>query len=245
MTPLVFLHGWGQSARIWHEQLVRFSLEWPVSMLNLPGHGGAVDAPAPEWGNVLLAQMPTEPAVIIGWSLGGMLATELARMQPQRVAGLALVSTTPCFCNRPGWDAGCADSVFRDFELGVQENSARAMGRFFALMLHGDALSRPEYNAITRVAADRGHPASTEGLRQGLSLLGALDLRHKLTGIEAPCLVMHGEADAVVPLTAGEYLAGHIPKAAFERFAKCGHAPFLTQAGKFNQRLEDWCRNVI
>ena len=244
MTPLVFFHGWGQSVRVWHGQQAHFSSEWPVSALNLPGHGGAADAMACEWVNISQAGLPEEPSVLVGWSLGGMLAIELAHRQPERVAGLVLVSTTPCFRNKPGWTHGCSDAVFRDFESGVQENSAKAMSRFFALMLHGDDLTRPEYNDIARAAVDRTHPASADGLRQGLSLLGDLDLRDLLTGIKAPCLVMHGDEDAVVPLAAGEYLAEHIPGAALEGFEGCGHAPLLTQAGKFNQRLEDWCRNI-
>ncbi len=245
MMPLTFIHGWGQSAQVWHAQRECFRTDWPVSMPNLPGHGGVVDAPASEWADILLAGMPEEPSVLIGWSLGGMLAMQMAMAFPQRIAGLVLVSTTPCFRNKSGWEHGCPDAVFHDFESGVQENSLKAMSRFFALMLHGDDLTRPEYNEIARAAVDRSNPASTDGLRQGLSLLGELDLRDMLIDIDLPCLVMHGDQDAVAPVAAGEYLAGHISGAAFECLEGCGHAPFLTQPGKFNQRLEDWCRNII
>jgi len=247
-TPLAFLHGWGQSARVWHGQREHFSQGWSVNMLNLPGHGGAADAPASEWVNILQASLPEEPCVLVGWSLGGMLAMQLAAAFPQRIAGLVLVSTTPCFCNRPGWTHGCPDEVFRDSESGVKENTAKAMIRFFALILHvlhGDDLTRLEFNAIAKAAVDRTHPASTDGLIHGLSLLRDLDLRNMLSDIDIPCLVMHGDQDAVVPLAAGEYLADHISGAALERFEGCGHAPFLTETGKFNQRLEDWCRNIM
>jgi len=245
MTPLVFLHGWGQSAQIWHGQRQHFSPDWPISMPNLPGHGGTADAPASEWAETLLASLPEEPSILVGWSLGGMMAMQMAAAFPQRIAGLVLVSTTPCFRSKFGWEHGCPDAVFRNFESGVKENLAKAMSRFFALMLHGDDLTRPEYNAIARAAVDRTHPVSADGLRQGLSLLGDLDLRDLLNGIKAPCLIMHGDQDAVVPPAAGEYLASHISGAAFEPFEGCGHALFLTQAGKFNQRLEGWCRNIM
>lgn len=244
MTSLVFLHGWGQSARVWHEQRTHFSPDWPVCTPNFPGHGGTPDAQMSEWLNILIAGLP-ESSLLVGWSLGGMLAIQMAALSPQKIAGLVLVSTTPCFRNGTDWDAGCSDAIFKNFESGLQDHAARTISRFFALMLHGEVLSRPEFNAIVRDAVDRSHPASADGLRQGLTLLRELDLRNVLTGIKAPCLIMHGDQDAVVPLAAGEHLDGHIPGATFERFEGCGHAPFLTQPAKFNQLLEGWCRNII
>jgi len=244
MKPLVFIPGWGQSACIWRGQQAHFGRQWPVYALNLPGHGGAADAPAAEWADNISGGLPTETSILIGWSLGGMLAMQIAYQQPEHIAGLVLVSSTPCFCNRTDWQHGCPDAVLRDFEQDVQENSARAISRFFSLMLHGDDLPRPEYSDIAKAAVDRNHPPSTEGLRQGLLLLETLDLRDMLSEIKTPCLILHGERDAVVPVAAGQHLAGNISGAALASFAGCGHAIFLTAGGKFNQRLEGWCRNI-
>ncbi|HKJ83670.1 MAG TPA: alpha/beta fold hydrolase [Mariprofundaceae bacterium] len=242
--PLVLIHGWGQSAAVWHGQSTVLSERFMVHAPNLPGHGGAAGLPPERWGESLLETIP-DGAVLVGWSLGGMLAIQLAQAHPERIAGLALVGTTPCFCMRSDWPHGCADEVFEGFVQGVEAQSARMMSRFFALMLHGDRLSRPEYNAVARAAIDRRRPPSEQALKDGLTLLDQLDLRATLSAIDAPCLVMHGESDGVVPVAAARYLSERIDGAAFVSFEQCGHAPFLTQAERFNRELEAWCLKSI
>jgi len=244
MSPMVFLHGWGQSSRIWRHQADHFRRFGPVHTPELPGHGGSAEAPPAAWLENLAAGLPDEPAVLVGWSLGGMLALKLALGFPERVAALALVSTTPCFRARDDWPHGCADATFRAFEQGVRENSPKELARFFALMLQGDALPRSRYNELARQAVDREHPPTAGALAGGLALLATLDLRRQLPRIEQPVWVAHGDNDAIVPAAAGRYLSHHLPHAAWHRFDDCGHAPFLTQAEDFQQRLEAWCRNI-
>lgn len=242
--PLVFIHGWGQSAAVWHAQRALLSGRFEVHAPNLPGHGGAPELPPGKWGESLLESIP-DGSVLVGWSLGGMLAMQLAHAYPERIASLVLVGTTPCFRMREDWPHGATDEVFDGFVQGVEQQSARMMSRFFALMLHGDGLARSAYNDMAREAIDRNRPPSSKALRDGLVLLDRLDLRSMVEAISMPCLVMHGEADAVVPAAAGGWLAGHIAGAEFVAFAQCGHAPFLTQAEKFNRELEDWCLKSI
>jgi len=240
-APLIFLHGWGQSARIWYQQRHAFA---EARYLNLPGHGGNKDLPASAWADALAATLPATPAILVGWSLGGMLALDIARHCPKRVAALALVSTTPCFKMRPGWPHGCADTLFSEFEQAATEYTAKIMSRFFALMLHGDGLGRRDYNALAKECVDRRHPATAAGLEAGLSLLAGMDLRPNLAELKLPTLVMHGEQDAVVPVSAGRALAAALPHSRFHGFSQCGHAPFLTQPESFNRTLEAWCQTL-
>jgi pimeloyl-[acyl-carrier protein] methyl ester esterase len=247
---MVFLHGWGQSARIWDRQAAHFSQRCPVSTPNLPGHGGAGDAPAEAWLDILAGQLPDEPAMLVGWSLGGMLALQLARACPERVAGLALVATTPSFCMRPDWPHGCDEATLQAFTAGaatqgVGGNPTKILGRFFTLMLQGDALPRSRFNALAREAVDRAHPPSAAGRAAGLTLLTGLDLRPLLPDIRQPAWVAHGEGDAIIPPAAGRALADRLPHATWHGFAHAGHAPFLTQAETFQDTLEAWCRNIL
>jgi len=245
VKPLVFLHGWGQSGRIWHEQRAYFSSMYAVNTPCLPGHGSAPGAPAADWVDRLAAGLPENPAIIVGWSLGGILAIRMALTYPGHVAALVLVATTPCFCCRPDWPFGCADDIFHMFEAGVRESPARTVRHFFNLMLHGDGLSRARVRAIADAAMEQKHPAGTDGLQEGLALLASEDLRDQLAKLSLPCLVVHGTTDTVVPVAAGTYLADHIAGATFIRYAGAGHAPFLTRTETFNRKLEVWCRNII
>lgn len=234
--PLVFLHGWGQSRQVWYRQMPAFP---EAAFLNLPGHGGAAESD--DWVATIVEQMPDESALLVGWSLGGMLAMRIALSFPERVAGLVLISTTPRFVGRNGWEHGSGDDLFQGFKQGLRENSARTMTRFFALMLHGDGLPRSEYNAMARAAVDKMRPPSKGALEQGLHDLATTDLIDMAATIDKPALVLHGSEDAIIPFAAGEWLAMKLPQAEFVRFEKCGHAPFLTQHEKFNTVLEAWC----
>jgi len=240
---LAFVPGWGQSSKVWFSQIPRFSPGYSVRAINFPGHAGLPEAPAGQWPDRLLQQCPNRPVIMIGWSLGGMLALQLALRYRSRISGLVLVSATPCFCKKEGWEHGCEDAVFEEFKQGVAMHSIKIMSRFFALMFHGDALPRPAYNRLARAVVNRKHPPTRKALETGLEILSNLDLREDLDNIHLPCLVLHGENDTVVPLAAGQALAAGIPDACFLGFPDCGHAPFLTQADRFNHILEDWCRN--
>ncbi len=244
----VFLHGWGQSSRVWHQQ--QHSFHACSHWLNLPGHGGAQDLNSRQWLEHLETQITNltqhQPVVIIGWSLGGQLALALqqrANIQ-QHLAGLVLVSTTPAFRQQPDWFHGCSDEVWQGFSEAAAQQDSKLMQRFFQMMLHGDVLTRSERNSIAKEALNKREPATFEALQQGLELLSSLDLRQELQQIDTPTLVIHGQQDVIVPVEAGLYLAEHLPHSTSHIFQECGHAPFLTHHAKFNQLLEQWCKTL-
>lgn len=241
MTAMAFLHGWGQSARIWHGQRHAFA---DARFINLPGHGGAAQAPAQAWVDRLAEALPDTPAILVGWSLGGLLAIQIALRHPHRVAALVLVSTTPCFAGRPDWPYGCEQTLLDGFRAGVEGASAKTLSRFFALMLHGDGLPRADYNALARASIDKQQQPTPAAMLEGLELLERMDLRQALHTIRQPALVVHGADDAVIPVGAGRFLADALPEARWLQFATCGHAPFLTHRNAFNRQLEAWCQSI-
>lgn len=235
--PLVFLHGWAQSRQIWCHQFESFS---DALFLNLPGHGGAADLPTDHWVDAILAQLPGKPCHLVGWSLGGMLAMQIAAQHPERIAALMLVSTTPRFRASEAWPHGSSDEIFNGFREAVASGSPKALSRFFALMLHGDGLSRSGYNGLAKMAVDRQNRVSEAGMQGGLELLQQLDLRPLAKTIRQPVLIVHGESDAVVSVAAGRWLADNLAHAASHFFPDCGHAPFLTRSDTFNERVQTW-----
>jgi len=237
--PIVFLHGWAQSQQIWCKQREMFP---DALFLNLPGHGGAEDASADQWVDIIAAQLPKEPCLLVGWSLGGMLAMQLSAAFPERIAALVLVSTTPRFKASHEWPHGSSNELFEGFSIAVSSGSPKALNRFFALMLHGEEINRSDYNAIAKAAVDREQSVSPSGLEEGLKLLEELDLRSLVTEIRQPTLLMHGDNDAVVPVEAGRWLAEQTqnPSNRQQFFDNCGHAPLLTRSEEFNQSLYTW-----
>lgn len=241
MTQAIFLHGWAQSKQIWLHQ---FGAAADARFLNLPGHGGTTGCSAEGWMEALLVEFPSAPVHLVGWSLGGMLALQIARAYPERVASLVLVATTPRFKSTTGWPHGSSSALFKGFKYAVASGAIKSLNRFFMLMLHGDSLSRSEYNQLARMSVDRNNPPSQEGLDSGLELLEKLDLRETVGDIQQPTLIIHGEEDAIVPLAAGSWLANHLPNAELHTVPGCGHAPFLTQPEKFNTAIRTWWQQL-
>jgi len=246
MKPaLVFLHGWAQSPFAWRWQRAWFETRgWRVETPALPGHGGAPDAPAEDWLDALVRTLPDDPVVLVGWSLGGLLALRLALAMPERVRGLALVGATLCFRARPDWPHGADEARFQSFVEAAESGAPRLLQRFFLLMLHGERLSRTEMNALARAVVDKRHPPTRQGLLAGLSLLESCDLRSEAERIQTPTLVVHGERDAVTSPAAGRWLARHLPGGRWHPMPG-GHAPHLAQPEAFNRTLEAWCETII
>ncbi|MDQ6953213.1 MAG: alpha/beta fold hydrolase [Mariprofundaceae bacterium] len=224
---LVFLHGWGQSQKIWYAQKKQYP---DACFLNLPGHGGRLDAD--DCLQDVMQQCPKQPFILIGWSLGGMLAMRLAVQYPERIQALVLANTTPSFRQRDDWLHGCDAPTLTAFEQGIAKHERKTMRRFFALMFQGEHLSQEAYRNITKQAIDKQHSPSSYALKQGLNILSRWDLRSILPYITQPTCVIHGQQDAVIPVQAGQYLAKHIPDADYFPMDKAGHAPFLTHSQK-------------
>ena len=101
---LVLLHGWALHGGMWGPWLEQLAAHARLHVIDLPGHGrspplvGTVDL-----AGLALAVSTLVPAGagIVGWSLGGMVALELARQRPADIAALVLIATTPSFVARP------------------------------------------------------------------------------------------------------------------------------------------------
>lgn len=242
--PLVLLHGWGMTPRIWDELRTRFSSADDVLAPALPGHDDAssVEPTLEAWSDAIAAQLP-DAAVVCGWSLGGMIALDLACRHPRKVAQLILIGTSPCFVSRsdaPVWPHGLDPLVVHGFTDGFAADPAAILRRFVALQALGDDRRRVVTTGLeaglrttnTESSADRA------GLAAGLRILADADLRVGLSAIRQPTLVIHGAGDALMPFPGAEWLAAQLPDARLKRFDGCGHAPFLSRPAECASLIE-------
>lgn len=243
MTPWVMIHGWGQSSHTWHEVCKRLKRHGvPCETLDLPGHGGSKEAPKDMWLDLLIKNMPNGPVILLGWSLGGILAMEMARCVPDRIRGLVLLSTTPAFTSRAGWPYGCQESLLHAFKADALNNPKRLLRRFSTMMFAGEKMSARRYREVLAQSMRWDTLPSAYTLIQGLETLQGMDLRRSLPKIEMPSLVVHGGADRVIPKEAGVYLAAHLPKASMLVFSDVGHAPHLSRPAQLVQAMLGWSR---
>lgn len=233
--PLALIHGWGQHGGIWHELLAQLAPRVPdlsVSNLELPGHGHAASADF-DLDTLVDAYATAAPArcMVIGWSLGGMLALRWAQRHPQQVAKLVLFAATPCFGVRPDWPHGSPADVQEAFAAQVAAAPGRALQRFSDLLAEGEADVRGVRRALRAHLAEQATPA-TSALLAGLAFLAATDLRAALQS-QPPlqsALLIHGEGDTITPFAAGRYLSEVLPHARLLALPQCGHAPMVSHA---------------
>lgn len=236
---IVLIHGWGMHGGIWSELLPALEGYEPRLTPDLPGHGGA---PCPEgpYGldEITAALAPEVPpgATVLGWSLGAMIALNLARRHARRVSRLVLVSATPRFTNSDDWDCGIADGVFDLFARTLVSDYRQTLNRFLSLQVRGSATSRSTLRLLRSVLFARGEPQQA-ALAGGLEILRHADLRAWLGEIRQPAHVIAGLRDRLVPPAASRALAAALPAGRFTELPEAGHAPFVSHRTEFLSAL--------
>lgn len=201
-VPLVLLHGWGFDQRIWRELLPE--LRGWTDVVTVPL---SYQTPDPELLLDRLSQSLPPKAILLGWSLGGILATGMAARFPDKVRGLINLATNGTFVARSSWPHGVELKTFEQFSRRVRQNPELGLKRFCQWATHGDQHSAEQLDYLCSLTA---RPDSEE-LLAGLTLLKALDNTHYLRDIRCPALHLFGQRDSLVPPSARNSLSSILP----------------------------------
>ena len=239
---LVMLHGWGLNLRVFDALRDELASQFEVIGIDLPGHGRspwdaarADFAAQIEW---LLASLPPRCS-LLGWSLGGQFAIELARIAPERLQRLLLIATTPRFTAAPDWPNGMSATVFADFEAQLQRDWRNTVADFLQLQVRGSRDATPSLQQLEAALQAQGQ-ADPAALAAGLALLKGLDQRAQLAAIATPTLVIAGQHDRITPPAAGALLAARLQDAEFTTIPRAGHVPFLSHTTLFVGLLREF-----
>src|SRR5450759_3996103 len=237
--PLVMLHGWAMHSGLWFPLLPRLIERYRMHLVDLPGHGYSdpLVAPPPlslrrivEAVELAIAETSAPgpgPLLILGWSLGGQVALEWARLRPERVGALVLMSTTPSFVQRPDWPHAMAEATLRQFGDELTVAYRQTLQRFVALQVQGSEHARDALASLRSQLFARGEP-SQQALRDSLELLASSDLRSGIGAISQPVLMSAGDRDTLTPVAAARWLASALPQASLVVVPGAAHAPFLS-----------------
>lgn len=218
---ILWLPGWGMSHELWNPIRSRF----PSCHHVLPDHTRVTRAD--EFMIMIkkeLGRIGHLPLIVVGWSMGGMLAQRLAAQYP--VAGLVLISTTGRFVrSREERHLGWPEAYVTRMHRGLSEDCERVMEAFYLRML-----TEPERLEKPCSFHEKGRNGWTLGaLLAGLAYLREEDCRPFFPALFCPTAIIHGKDDTICPFAAGEELAAGIPGAAFRPIEDGGHAPLIFQ----------------
>ena len=167
----------------------------------------------------LLDELGWESAHVVGISMGGMIAQELALAHPARLRSLTLGCT---YCGGPGsklMPAENAQKLFAGFTSGDREKAIRAAW---------EVNLSPAFRAEeSRYAAFHEMATTVPAAKQTIELQARAVLDHdtsaRLGEIAAPTLIVHGSVDGVLPIANGELIASLMPQARLEVLDQVGH----------------------
>lgn len=139
----MLLHGWGLNAEVWRCIDEELSSHFTLHLVDLPGFGrsrgfGALSLA--DMAEAVLRQAP-DKAIWLGWSLGGLVASQIALTHPERVQALVTVASSPCFSARDEWP-GIKPDVLAGFQQQLSDDFQRTVERFLALQTMGTETAR-------------------------------------------------------------------------------------------------------
>jgi non-heme chloroperoxidase len=241
--PVVLLHGWAQSGRAWANQLAgSLSDDHRLVAADLRGHGDS-SVPADgydsseAWAQDVRALLDHvgRPAVLVGWSYGGLVITDYLRhFGTDGVAGLAFVGAiTEIGRGRPGGRIGAVMRAALPNALSADPEVAWPTLLAFVTGMSDPGTAGPVATALAE-----------DALRVPAAVRAALfarevDSADVLAAVDVPTLVLHGRRDQVVDPSVAEYTAGLVPGAMLTWFDRVGHLPFAECAQRFDITVAD------
>ncbi len=177
------------------------------------------------WLDELDRRLPRE-SWLAGWSLGGMLASQLAARRVGSCRGLMTIASNPCFRARPQWPEAMGAEIFDAFHEAFRLDPEETLKRFRLLCSRGGYDPRTLARQL-QVSQSR---SSAPALDAGLRLLAELDGREALHGYFGPQLHLFAGNDALVPPAACDALRRWMPGIEARLIAGASHAVALERA---------------
>jgi len=219
---LIFVNSLGTDCRLWDELAQMLGHDWRIVLYDKRGHGLTEVTPGPydiaTLADDLLAladHLHLARFTVVGLSIGGLIAQQVALRAPERLSALVLADTAAQIGTADGWN----ERISMVRQGGLVAIADAVMQRWFTPPFHAahpDELSG--WRAMLCSTPVEGYAATCAALR-------AADLTAQISAITVPTLVVAGDADQSTPPALVQATASRIPGARFEQIPACGHIP--------------------
>jgi pimeloyl-ACP methyl ester carboxylesterase len=241
--PIILVHGLGGSVFDWIMQIPFFSKVYRVIAVEMRDHGESDKWSGPydikmfsEDLDQFVGKLGVQKSVFFGVSMGGMIVMQLALDHPKMVEALVLADTMPGLFE---------DSIRTALEMASMSQKMTGEELATATMSY---LFTPEFiknhpAIILQMIkiSDARDPSSTFRAAGGLA---SYDVKKRLKEIKIPTLIVQGEDDQVVPLSAARYLEEHIKGAKLMVLSNGRHMSIIEKADEFNKAVLDFLKRI-
>jgi pimeloyl-[acyl-carrier protein] methyl ester esterase len=236
---LVLLHGWGMNSGAFNHWLPYLESECRVTMIDLPGFGMNHDICIDSYGlhdmATLIERFVPQGAILIGWSLGGLIAQQIAIQHKSLLSGLVTIASSPCFPQQCGW-AGVRPELLRTFQEQLALSYNKTLDRFLAIQAMGCKDQRTQVKQLKKAISAYPNPKQS-ALKKGLEILEFADIRQSIGKITVPTLRIYGKRDTLVPIRAVDDIHHLHPQSDCVILSDAAHAPFISEPDKTTQLL--------
>jgi len=232
-TPLVLLHGYPLDHHLWDEVLPYLEDAFEVILPDLRGFGESTTVDIPytmdDYASDiagLLDQLGIQKAAIVGHSMGGYVALAFARLYPERVRGLGLVSSQ-VLADPPDRKEGRYKSAADVAEKGIGGVVETMTPKF---------TSDERLQAFAQKSMERQQPAAYIGALKAMA--ERMDSTPLLSSFNFPMVIVHGDADALIPINRAREVKAAIPGAHLVELIGAGHMPMMEAKEKTAEALK-------
>ncbi len=216
---LVLLHGWGFNSDLFNAFVECYKNHYRITVIDLPGHGRSdiVEGGIDKWCDEIIKILPSNP-ILLGWSLGGLLAINIANKI--KLSHLVLLASSPKFVTTDNWNYGIDADNFHQFSATLSLNLSKGLKRFVSLQSENKAQLKSLNQSIDTF------PATATGLKQGLDILLNSDLRQQFKQLKIPTQIILGKQDTLIPINIAKWYKQQNTSVII---LETGHLPFLHQ----------------
>jgi pimeloyl-[acyl-carrier protein] methyl ester esterase len=246
---LVLLHGWGLNVRVWDSLVEELRSRFRMIAVDLPGHGRSAwsagqGTPAEQaWLIHSTLASVSNRYSLLGWSLGGQIALDLAAAMPGQIDKLVLVAATPRFAQSADWPYGMQPAVITKLATQLRQDYRQTVSDFLELQVRGSIEGSSVLDPLKHALFVHGQ-ARPEALEAGLNTLATSDLRPTLSHVRTPTLVIAGQNDRITAPAASRALAQALPDARYVEMRRAAHAPFLSHREEFAALVDKFLRGA-
>lgn len=245
--PVVLVHGWGMSARVWDTTLpALLAAGHQVVSLDHRACGSSdkdfedvsIDSIGSDVAR-LVTELGLNGVVLNGWSLGGAVVVDAGAKLGGNLAGIVLTGgATPKYLQGEGWQHGGTRDVFDQTIAALRDNRPEFLHALAEGVCHAE-VGKATIEWMWQIFMQTGSRADA-----ALADLGEIDQRKTLADLSVPVLVAHGTNDAIVPFDIGAEAAKLAPGGRLVQFDQSGHAPFLEEGPKYRSELLEFIASL-